>query len=245
MRSAHPVRGQTAIVGIADAASPTGDLELSGRALEAAMIREALDDAGLAITDVDAIFSAGDSMGLAEFLGIQPRWVDSTATGGSSYEIHVEHAAAAITLGLCDVAVSVYAATPHSDRSRGGAAQPGPRRPGGMYPGLMWEIPYGLRMPIGGYALAANRHMAVYGTSPEQLAQIAVSTREWACRNPRARFQEPITVDDVLASELVCTPLHKLDCCLRTDGAGAFVMCRADRARDLARPPVSRFGCSR
>jgi acetyl-CoA acetyltransferase len=107
---------------------------------------------------------------------------------------------------------------------------------------MAWEMPYGLRMPIGAYALAASRHMAEFGTTPEQLAQIAVSTREWATRNPRARFQQPLTIDEVLASELICSPLHKLDCCLRTDGAGAFVMTSAERARDLAKPPVYVLG---
>ncbi len=235
------VRGRAAIVGVADAASPTGDLELHGRALEAAMVREALDDAGLDISDVDAVFGAGDAMGLPEFLGVHPRWVDGTMTGGSSFEVHVQHAATAIALGLCDVAVSVYAATPHSDRRRGRANDFGGGR-GGNFAAMTWELPYGMRMPIGAYALAASRHMAEFGTTSEQLAQIAVSTREWATRNPRARFQDPLTVDEVLASNMVCSPLHKLDCCLQTDGAGAFVMTSAARARDLRRPPAYVLG---
>ncbi|MEA3055919.1 MAG: hypothetical protein QOD30_1351 [Actinomycetota bacterium] len=111
-----------------------------------------------------------------------------------------------------------------------------------MFPGMAWEGPFGLRMPIGAYALAASRHMHEFGTTPEQLAQIAVSTREWATKNPRARFQDPLTIDEVLASEMVCSPLHKLDCCLQTDGAGAFVMVSAERARDLAKPPVYVLG---
>jgi acetyl-CoA acetyltransferase len=238
---ANNVRGTAAVVGVADAASPTGDLELHGRALEAAMIREALDDAGLSLDDVDAVLSAGDAMGLPEFLGLQPRWVDSTMTGGASFEVHVQHAATAIALGLCDVAVSVYAATPHSDRKHGRSDGFTGRR-GGNFAAMAWEAPFGLRMPIGGYALAASRHMAEFGTKPEQLAQIAVSTREWATRNPRARFQDPLTIDEVLASETVCSPLHTLDCCLRTDGAGAFVMTSAERARDLAKPPVYVLG---
>ena len=238
---ANDVRGRAAIVGVADAASPTGDLELRGRALEAAMIREALDDAGLDVSDVDAVFSAGDAMGLPEFLGVHPRWVDGTMTGGSSFEVHVQHAATAIALGLCDVAVSVYAATPHSDRTRGRSNDFGGRR-GGNFAAMTWEMPYGMRMPIGAYALAASRHMAEFGTTPEQLAQIAVSTREWATRNPRARFQDPLTIDEVLASEVICSPLHKLDCCLQTDGAGAFVMTSAERARDLRKPPAYVLG---
>jgi acetyl-CoA acetyltransferase len=245
----HPLRGKSAIAGVADAASPTGDLDQRGRILEVAMIREALDDAGLTIDDVDGVCSADPgmgSLGLAEHLGVQPTWVDSTMTGGSSFEYHVEHAAAAIALGQADVIVSVYASTPHSDRrrtkERGGGRGGGRGRPGGLYPGAAWEAPFGLRMPIGAYALAASRHMADFGTTPEQLAHIAVSTREWASKNPRARFQDPITIDDVLASEMVCSPLHKLDCCLQTDGAGAFVMVSAERAKDLRKPPVYVLG---
>jgi acetyl-CoA acetyltransferase len=206
------------------------------------MVHEALADAGLTLDDVDGLAHAGSPAGLAEYLGIRPRYLDGTMVGGSSYELHVEHAAAAIAAGLCDVVVSVYAATPRSDRRRPGGGMR--RMPPGPNPALEWEVPYGLRLPIGGYALAASRHMAVYGTTPEQLAQIAVDTRRWAAMNPRARYRDPISVDDVLSSPLVVSPLHLLDCCLVTDGAGAFVMTSADRARDLARPPVYVLGAA-
>jgi acetyl-CoA acetyltransferase len=240
--SARTLRGAAALVGVADAASPTGELDSHGRALEAAMVHEALADAGLTLDEVDGLAHAGSPTGLAEYLGIRPRYLDGTMVGGSSYELHVEHAAAAIAAGLCDVVVSVYAATPRSDRTRpGGAVR---RMPPGPNPALEWEIPYGLRLPIGGYALAASRHMAVYGTTPEQLAQIAVDTRRWAAMNPRARYRDPITVDDVLSSPLVVSPLHLLDCCLVTDGAGALVMTSAERARDLARPPIHVLGAA-
>ena len=241
------LRGKVAIAGVSDAASPTGQLDRTGRALEAQVIREALEDAGLTIDDVDGVFSAGDSMGLAEFLRITPRYTDSTSVGGSSFEVHVEHAAAAIALGLCDVAVSVYAQTPRASRAggggggRGGPGRGGPMM-GGVSPQMEWEMPYGLRMPMGAYALAATRHMAQYGTTAEQLAQIAVSTRQWATMNPRARYQDPITVEDVLESPYQTTPLHLLDCCLVTDGAGAVVLTRADRARDLKKPPAFVLG---
>jgi acetyl-CoA acetyltransferase len=241
------LRGAAAIVGVTDIASPTGELDSHGRALEVAMIHQALDDAGLTLADVDGVCHAGSPAALAEFLGVQARYLDGTMVGGSSYELHVEHAAAAIAAGLCDVVVGVYAATPRSDRHRRGA---GPRFGGGrppangMTPMMEFEMPYGLRMPMGAYALAASRHMAVYGTTAEQLAQIAVDTRAWAGFNPQARYRDPITIDDVLASEMVVSPLHKLDCCLVTDGAGAFVMTAADRARDLARPPVYVLGAA-
>jgi len=237
-------RGAAAIVGVADDASPTGQLELSGRALEAAMIDQALQDAGLTIADVDGVCHTGSSMGLAEYLGVHPRFTDSTATGGSSFEVHVEHAAAAIAAGMADVVLSVYASTPRGDRARGGTGGPGRRTAmmGGPNPQAEWEVPAGIRMPMGAYALAATRHMALYGTTPEQLAQIAVSTREWATMNPKARYQEPITVGDVLASPMQTSPLHLLDCCLVTDGAGAFVMTSAERARDLAKAPAYVLG---
>ena len=132
------LRGQAAFVGVADAASPTGELELTGRALEAAMIKEALDDAGLSLADVDGLCYAGGmgmgSVSLAEFLRIRPTFTDSTMTGGSSFEVFVEHAAAAIAFGLAEVVVSVYASTPRSDRRRRGI-EGGPGRRGWQMPG--------------------------------------------------------------------------------------------------------------
>ena len=243
---ADSLRGKAAIVGVADLASPTGELDLHGRALEIAVIKAALDDAGLTIGDVDGVCHALSSMALAEYLRITPRWTESTMTGGSSFEVHAEHAAAAIAAGLCDVVVSVYASTPRSDRRRseGGGR---PRRPGGGAgndAAIEFEVPYGLRAPIAPYALAANRHMFEYGTTAEQLAAIAVQTREWATMNPQARYREPITVDDVLASPYQVAPLHTLDCCLVTDGAGAFVMTSAERARSLRKPPVYVLGAA-
>jgi acetyl-CoA acetyltransferase len=241
------MRGAAAIVGVADAVSPTGELEGSVRAIEVQVIREALDDAGLVIGDVDAIFSCttpgwAASMELAEYLGVAPRWTDSTLTGGSSFEIHVQHASAAIALGLCEVAVIVYGSTPKSSFKRGGAGYTSRQSQPGPTPSAEWELPYGLRMPMGAYALAASRHMAQYGTTSEQLAQIAVDTRRWAAMNPRARLQDEITVDDVLASPVQASPLHKLDCCLVTDGAGAVVLTSTERARSLRKPPALVLG---
>jgi acetyl-CoA acetyltransferase len=240
--SSGTLRGAAAIVGVADAASPTGELDQRGRVLEAAMIREALDDAGLTLADVDGICCSGLATGIAEYLDLRPRFVEGTFVGGSSFEVHVEHAAAAIAAGLCEVVVGVYASTPRQDRRLG------PLAPsfGPMGPDVAgeWEAPYGTRMPMTSYALAASRHMAEFGTTPEQLAQIAVDARRWATQNPRARYQDPITIDDVLASPVIASPLHQLDCCLVTDGGGAYVMTSAERARDLARPPVYVLGAA-
>src|ERR1044071_6592456 len=188
----HDLRGRVAIVGAADAVAPSGVLKKTIPALHARMVKEALDDAGLAPKDVDALFTAGAtpmaSLELAEYLGMSPRYSDTTMPGGSSFERHVEHAAAALGFGLCDVAVVTFAQTPRAP----GAIGPGQRRrdwdptwPSALVEG---ELPYGHRLPVGGYALPASRHLAVFGTRPEDLAEIAVSTRAWAEKNPRARY---------------------------------------------------------
>jgi acetyl-CoA acetyltransferase len=235
-------RGSAAIVGAVDRVSSTGQLGRSEAELEVDMVRAALDDAGLGIGDVDCVMSTNGmmaSLDLAERLGVRGRFTDSTMTGGSSFEVHVEHAAAAIAAGLCDVAVSVYAATPRSGANpfAGGGPSLGKESPL-----RQWDVPYGMGLPASSYSLAARRHMHEYGTTSEQLAQIAVSFRQWAQKNPDAYYQDPIGVADVLASPVVAEPLHKLDCCLVTDGAGAIVMTAADRARDLAKPPVFVLG---
>jgi len=247
MSGPESIRGRVAIAGVADAADPSGELDGSVRALEVRMIREALVDAGLTLADVDGVASClspgwAPSLELAEYLGISPRWTDSTQTGGSSFEIHLQHAVAAIATGMADVVVLVYASTPRSSFKRSGkgfgSRQVGPT----LSPSSEFEVPYGQRMPMGGYALAASRHLHQYGTTSEQLAQVAVYSRTWSSRNPRARLRDPITVDDVLASPMEATPLHKLDCCLVTDGAGAVVLTSAERARDLRRPPTYVLG---
>lgn len=239
----HPLRGAAAIVGAVDAVSSTGKLDRTDRQLEIDMIRAALDDAGLAIADVDCVMSTNGmmaSLDLAERLGIQGRFTDSTMTGGSSFEVHVEHAAAAIAAGLCDVAVIAYAATPRSGANPFAGGGPGI---GSKESALFqFDLPYGLGLPAASYSLAAQRHMHDFGTTSEQLAQIAVSFREWAVKNPNAYHRTPITIDDVLASPMVAEPLHKLDCCLVTDGAGALVVTSADRARDLVKPPIYVLG---
>jgi acetyl-CoA acetyltransferase len=236
------LRGAAAIVGVADDVSPTGELDRTDRALEVAMVLEALEDAGLTLADVDGVCHPDSAVAFAEYLGVHPVFTESTMTGGSSYEVHVEHAAAAIAAGVCDVVVSVYAATPRSDRTQ--KRRRGRRGMAGPNPLAEWDMPYGLRTPMGPYALAAARHMHEFGTTSEQLAQIAVSTREWAALNPRARYQDPLTVEEVLASPLQVSPLHLLDCCLVTDGAGAFVMTSAERARSLPKPPVYVLGAA-
>ncbi len=239
------IRGAAAIVGVADEVSPTGVIDTPLRELEARVITAALADAGLSLHDVDGLCTCTGgtlmhSVELAEYLGIAPRFTDATQTGGASYGLYVEHAAAAIAAGEAETVVIVYASTPRAARKRGEKGLgvfATPER-------LEWETPFGVMLPISAYALAANRHMATYGTTAEQLAQIAVDTRRWAAMNERAHLRDTITVQDVLDSGFIAEPLHKLECCLVTDGAAALVVTSAERARELAKPPAFVLGAA-
>ena len=176
------------------------------------------------------------SVQVGEYLGIQPRYADSSDLGGGSFEAFVHHAMLAIAAGRCEVALIAYASRQRSRRSRTLAVTVDDSLAG------QFEAPYGLPLPIGHYALIASRHMHQYGTTPEQLAEVAVAAREWAQLNPKAWSRDPLTVDDVLASPLISEPFHKLDCCLVTDGGGAVVVTeRRPRART---PPSGRSACS-
>lgn len=235
-------RGVAAIVGAADAVSPTGVLDVYGRELHVQVAREALADAGLTFADVDGVAAVGSLMQaneLSEHLGLRPRWVDTTMTGGSSFEILVQHAMAAIACDLADTVLVVYGETPRGDRARPSDVPYWIQRDTNINE---WEGPYGLRQPLGPYALAKRRHMYEYGTTDEQFAEIAVSTRQWAAMNPDARLRDPLTVADVLASPYEVEPLHRAEVCLVTDGGGAVVVTSAERAADLRQPPVYILG---
>jgi acetyl-CoA acetyltransferase len=202
----------------------------------------ALADAGLSKADVDGLFTFGfgrmGSVQFGEYLRIRPRYSDSSFMGGSTPVAFVGHAAAAIAAGLCEVALVCYGSTQASDAARRlGGGPEDPRLPSSQY-----ERPFGMPTPLGAYALAATRHMAVYGTTAEQLAEIAVATRKWAAMNPVAMMRDPLTIADVLASPVIASPLHRLDCCLVTDGGGALVLTTRERARDVRRPPVVILG---
>jgi acetyl-CoA C-acetyltransferase len=210
--------------------------------IHAESARGALDDAGLSIKDVDGYFTSGVSpigvLTVAEHLNLQPRYLDSTSIGGSSFVTHVTHAAAAIAAGLCEVALITYASTIASSKMALGTA--------GAFvadPPDHFEAPFGPTL-VGLYALVAQRHMYEFGTTPEQLAEIAVTIRGHATLNPAAKFRDLITVEDVLASRMISSPLHLLDCCIITDGGGAVVVTSAERARDLRRRPVYVLGGS-
>ena len=210
--------------------------------LHAECARGALADAGLSIKDVDGYFCAGDAPGLGannmvDYLGLKVRHVDSTDTGGSSYLIHVSHAAQAIALGKCDVALITLAGRPRSEGSTGTA----PRPVAATTPDVAWEQAY-LPVTVNMYALVAARHMHEYGTTAEQLAWIKVAASHHAQHNPHAMLRDVVTVEEVLASPMISDPLHRLDCCVVSDGGGALVVTRPEIARSLARPVVNVLG---
>ncbi|TWA79573.1 acetyl-CoA acetyltransferase [Azospirillum brasilense] len=238
--------GKAAIAGVFE--SPRRDApRVHPFALQMDCILGALDDAGLTLKDVDGLCAASgdwaeggstmDVVELAEYIGIAPTYVNSTDVGGCSYILQAGQAAAAIATGLAEVVVISYAACPRWWPLSSPSFDPFvfPAGPG------QYEIPYAPTL-ISTYGLFARRHMDLYGTTPEQLAQVAVTFREHAATNPDARLRKPITVDDVLASPMIASPLHRLDCCVVTDGGGAVVMTSRERARDLKKPPVHLVG---
>ena len=198
----------------------------------------AVADAGLTKDDIDGFGSSG--MGLlapveiAEYLGLRPTWADGTGVGGSTWEFMVEHATAAIQAGHAEVVVLVYGSTTRADlkaRRRSANLSFGARGP------VQFDVPFGHTL-ISKYAMAARRHMFEFGTTIEQLAEIAVSTRYNASLNPDAYYRDLITIDDVQQSRMMADPLTKLHCCLRSDGGGAVVLTSEARARDCAKTPV-------
>jgi acetyl-CoA acetyltransferase len=231
---------KTALVGVAE--SDLGVVPgktATDLAVQASL--RALDDAGLEPSDVDGVFTANLSRfsanQLAEQLAIRPSYVDCTITGGASFEMHVAHAATAIDAGLCEVALIAYGSVQRSRRSRslGGVADTGSSM-------AQYENVYAPLVPMSMYALVAQRYMHEYGAKPEDLAEVAVAARRWAALNPKAFKRDPLTIDEVLASPVVSSPLHGLDCCLVTDGGGAVVMTKLKRARRLEKKPVVVLG---
>ncbi|MBJ18638.1 MAG: thiolase [bacterium] len=200
--------------------------------------REALDDAGLTLSDVDGVFGATMAMGamgmvqLSEYLNIKPRYMDGSNIGGSSFVSHVAHAAAAIHSGLCDVALILYGSTAASEAMAIGTGDSSGRDPASAF-----NAPYGMTL-VSSYAMVAQRHMYEFGTTPEQLADIAVSTRHHASLNPHAKMRRPITREEVLESRVIADPLHLLDCCIISDGGGAVIVTSLERAKDLKKRPI-------
>jgi acetyl-CoA acetyltransferase len=231
------VSRRVAIVGAA--LSDTGRLDrFSPFELHYQAASRALADAGLDKSDVDGFASHGTGLlapiEVAEYLGLRPTWVDGTGVGGSTWEFMVEHASAAIAQGHAEVVVLAYGSTARSDlkrRDRRANLSFGSRGP------VQFDAPYGHTL-IAKYAMAARRHMHEFGTTIDQLAEIAVSTRYNASLNPGAYYREPITIEDVRDSPMIADPLTQLHCCIRSDGGGAIVLTSEDRARDVVSRPV-------
>ncbi len=210
--------------------------------LHAEVAKGALEDAGLSKQDVDGYFCAGDAPGLGplsmvDYLGLKLRHMESTDTGGSSYLVHVSHAAQAIAAGKCDVALVTLAGRPRSEGSSGTQ----PRSWGANLPDAPFEAPYGI-VTANSYAMVAMRHMHEYGTTSEQLAWIKVAASHHAQHNPHAMLREVVTVKEVLDSPMVADPLHRMDCCVVSDGGGALIVARPEIAKKLKRPLVKLIG---
>jgi acetyl-CoA acetyltransferase len=230
-------RGSVAIVGAAESDLGAVAALMSPIDLMAQGIHRALDDAGLTLVDVDGLFCATtqartSAMSLVEYLGLPNAYTDSTIVGGSSFEVHVAHAHAALEAGLCSVAVVAYGSTQRTVGRRAASARE-------FNP---YETPYRPFLPATAYAMAASRHMHEYGTTREQMAAVAVAARGWALLNPMAWEKKPLSIADVLNARPISDPFTVRDICLVTDGGGAIVLVRADRARHLKHTPVYVLG---
>ena len=238
MSTTSPLRGAAAIVGASLSGVPMAPgrsaLEILGEA-----VHGALADAGLKLSDVDGLFTGSSyhflaGLSVAEYLGIHPKFCEATMVGGSSYVSHLLTAAMALHTGQCEVALICYGSNQGSGFGKLKSMAETP----------LYEAPYEPRYPISSYALAAARHMHQYGSTREDLAHIAVAARQWAQLNPLAYAREPLSIEQVLASRLVSDPLSVLDCCLVTDGGGALVLVRSERAKDFPKPPVYVLGAA-
>jgi acetyl-CoA acetyltransferase len=236
------LRGQTAVVGVGTfgcgEAHGFTEMELLARAAHAAV-----SEAGLTLQDIDGVCTASVSSamwGLAvpEYLGLNARFIDSTMIGGSSFVAHLLPAMLALHSGQCNAVLVCYGSTQRT--ATFGRREINASRK--FLDPMPFEHPYEPMMPASAYALAASRHMHQYGTTREQLAEVAVAARAWAQLNPEAFVRDPLSVADVLGARMVSDPLSVRDCCLVTDGGGAYVLVRADRAKDLKQQPVYVLG---
>ena len=222
---------------------------VSALQIKAASASKALEDAGLSWQDVDAVYDTGShqnigGLGISEYLGLNPRLIDNTSVGGTSYEVQAHHAATMIASGKANVALLTYGSTAHSDRRAIGTA--GATGQGSPTPFNNMEDPWGMTL-ISGYGMVKARHMHQYGSTNEQFAEISVATRYHAMRNPEAveamtalEFVgvNEITTQDVLDSRMIAWPLHLLECCMVSDGGGAVVIASKEVAKDCKKSPV-------
>ncbi|MCP5265485.1 MAG: thiolase domain-containing protein [Burkholderiaceae bacterium] len=235
------IRGKACIAGVFE--HPTRKAtDKTVAQLHAECAAGALADAGLSRDDVDGYFCAGDGPGMGplsmvDYLGIRPRHFDSTDIGGSSYLLHVSHAAQAIAAGKCNVALVTLAGRPRSESHSGTK----PRLYLPNVPEAPFEAPFGM-VTVNSYAMVAARHMHEFGTTAEQLAWIKVAASHHAQHNPHAMLRDVVTVEDVVNSPVIADPLHRLDCCVVSDGGGAVLVVRPEIARSLGRPVVNILG---
>lgn len=226
-----------AVVGASETTELGRIPHLSQTQLHADGAFNALADAGLSVKDIDGIATAGASpVDLTHYLGLEPRWIDGTSVGGCSFLIHVRHAVAALEAGYCETVLITHGESGRSGIGRGGGGG------GAASFASQFEVPYGPMGPTTLFGIGVLRYMKQYGMTHEQLASVAVAQREWAGMNPRAMYRDPITVDDVLASRVIAYPFHLLECCLVTDGGGALILTKAERAKDFPQPPVYILG---
>jgi len=236
------LRGRVAIAGAATygcgEAHGLDDMALLARAAQAAVA-----DAGLTMQDIDGIATCSVNaamwvMPVIEHLGINPTYIDGTALGGSSFVAHILPAVRALVAGQCKAVLICYGSAQRTATFGRRQSQEARR----FLDPQPYEAPYEPFMPVTAYALAARRHMHEFGTTREQLAEVAVAARAWAALNPEAFMRDPLTIADVLAARPIASPLGVRDCCLVTDGAGAIVLTLAERARNLRQPPVYVLG---
>lgn len=230
------VRKTLAVVGAAETTRLGVIPDMSMLGLQADAVLNALADAALTLADIDGLACAEPPWTLAAYLGLTPKWVDSTYAGGCSFMVHLRHAAAAIAAGYCRTVLIVHG---ESGRSRLGML-PYPTSASTLEG--QFEKPFGAWAPANMFTIPALRYMKTYGVTEEDLARVPVIQREWAAMNPRATRREPITIDDVLASPMIAWPFRKLMCCLVTDGGGALIVTSAERARDFPRQPIYVIG---
>ena len=226
-----------AIVGAAETTELGKIPNLSQIQLHADAAINTMTDAGLKPADIDGVATAGESpTNIAHYLGITPTWVDGTSVGGCSFMLHVRHAAAAINEGLCETVLIT-----HGESGRSGVGRGPYRISNASLPG-QFEAPFGTMGPPATFTIPFLRYMKQTGTTLEQLANVAVVQREWAGLNPRASFRDPLSVDDVMNAKMIAYPFTKLMCCLVTDGGGALILTRAERAKDFPNKPVYIIG---
>ena len=230
-------KNSVAVVGAAETTKMGKIPDVSVIGLHADAALNAMADAGLTPADIDGVATAGISpVELAHYLGIKPTYADGTSVGGCSFMLHVRHAAAAIAAGHAKTILITHG---ESGRSRVGAGGFG-RAPSSLMG--QFEMPFGPVGPPTMFTVPVLRYMKTYGVTEEDLATVSVIQREWAAKNPRASFKDPITVDDVLNSPMIAWPYRMLMCCLVTDGGGALILTSADRAKDFPNKPVYVLG---